>query len=154
MLDTIIRYLSLTFVDADDPHSAKFSRHSVPTVAPWNPQQALYTGGQLLPSSSDARQQFPPQGCSCSSMTLAAHWPGAHEYTPLWVTTPAWDDNWTEVEVRKELCRRLCWSSLSLVSGHTSYITASKRTPAELFLIEPANVSFGDLWSVGYSCLM
>lgn len=77
-------------------------------------------------------------------MTLGVRWSGAYEHTPLWVTTPGWDDSWTEVQIRKELCRRLCWSALSLVSGHTSYVTASKRIPAELFLIEPANVSLCD----------
>jgi hypothetical protein len=147
MLDMIMRCLSLTFLDADNPHSAKFSRRSVPTIAPhtWNlPQQVLYPGDHLLSTPGDAQPQYPIQGCSCSSMSLGTRWPGAYEYTPLWVSTPGWDDSWTEVEVRKELCRRLCWSALSLVSGHTSYVTATKRSPAELFLIEPANVSLGD----------
>lgn len=142
MLDMIIRCLSLTFLDVDNPHSAKFSRRSVPTIAPWNPpQEVLYPGDGLLSTPNDAQPQYPSQPCSCSSMTLGARWPGAYNYTPLWVTTPGWDDSWTEVEVRKELCRRLCWSALSLVSGHTSYVTATKCSPAELFLIEPANVS-------------
>ncbi|OAX40959.1 hypothetical protein K503DRAFT_562213 [Rhizopogon vinicolor AM-OR11-026] len=142
MLDMIIRCLSLTFIDLENPHSAKFSRRSVPTIAPhtWNtPLQVLYSGDHLLSTSDDSQPRYPLQGCSCSSMTLGARWSGAYEYTPLWVSAPGWDDSWTEAEVRKELCRRLCWSALSLVSGHTSYITATKRSPAELFLIEPAN---------------
>ncbi|KAG0701405.1 hypothetical protein DFH29DRAFT_927092 [Suillus ampliporus] len=142
MLDMIIRGLGLTFLDIDDPHSAKFSPRSVPTIAPhtWTaPRQILHPADHLLATSNDIQPRYPVQGCSCSSMTLGQRWPGAYEYTPLWVTTPAWDGNWSEAEVRKEGCRRLCWSALSLIAGHTSYVTARKHSPVELFLREPAN---------------
>lgn len=142
MLDMIIHGLGLTFLDVDNPHSAKFSPRSVPTITPhtWNPpRQAVYPTDRLLATPSVTQSQYPLKGCSCSSMTLGQRWPAAYEHTPLWVTTPAWDDNWSEAEVRKEGCRRLCWSALALIAGHTSYATAEKRVPPELFLREPAN---------------
>lgn len=147
MLDMIIHGLGLTFLDVDNPHSAKFSPRSVPTITPhtWNPpRQAVYPTDRLLATPSVTQSQYPLKGCSCSSMTLGQRWPAAYEHTPLWVTTPAWDDNWSEAEVRKEGCRRLCWSALALIAGHTSYATAEKRIPPELFLREPANVSLSD----------
>ncbi|KAG1745927.1 uncharacterized protein EDB91DRAFT_1049694 [Suillus paluster] len=142
MLDMIIRSLGLTFLDIDSPHSAKFSPLSVPTITPhtWvSPRQVVYPADNLLATLNDTQSRHSLQGCSCSSMTLGQRWSRAYEYTPLWVTTPAWDDNWSETEVRKEGCRRLCWSALSLIAGHTSYVTSRKLSPAELFLGEPAN---------------
>ncbi|KAG1822857.1 uncharacterized protein BJ212DRAFT_1264145 [Suillus subaureus] len=142
MLDMIIRSLGLTLLDVDNPYSAKFSPRSVPTIAPhsWSPpRQAVYPTDHLLATPNITQPRYPLEGCSCFSMTLGQRWPAAYEYTPLWVTTPGWDDNWSEAEVRKEGCRRLCWSALALIAGHTSYITAEKRTPTELFLREPAN---------------
>lgn len=138
ILDMIIRSLGLTLLDVDNPHSAKFSPRSVPHT--WSPpQQAVYPTDRLLATPTDTEPRYPLERCSCSSMTLGQRWPAAYEHTPLWVTTPAWDDNWSEAEVRKEGCRRLCWSALALIAGHTSYVTAEKRVPTELFLREPAN---------------
>lgn len=142
MLDMIIRSLGMTSLDIDNPRSAKFSPRSVPMIAPhtWSPpRQAVYPTGHLLATPNVAQPRYPLEGCSCSSMTLGQCWPASHEYTPLWVTTPAWDDNWSEAEVRKEGCRRLCWSALALIAGHTSYATAERRIPTDLFLREPAN---------------
>lgn len=152
MLDMIIRSLGMTSLDIDDPRSAKFSPRSVPVIAQhtWSPpRQAVYPTGHLLATPNVAQPRYPLEGCSCSSMTLGQCWPASYEYTPLWVTTPAWDDNWSEAEVRKEGCRRLCWSALALIAGHTSYATAEKRIPTELFLREPANVSLGDPYQSG-----
>lgn len=142
MLDMIIRGLGLTLLDVDNPHSAKFSHRSVPTIAPhtWSPpRQTVYPTDHSLTTPNITQPRYPLEACSCSSITLGQRWPAAYEYTPLWVTTPAWDDNWSEAEVRKEGCRRLCWSALALIAGHTSYVTAEKRTPTEFFLGEPAN---------------
>ncbi|KAG1751227.1 hypothetical protein EDB19DRAFT_1628599 [Suillus lakei] len=142
MLDMIIRGLGLTFLDVDNPHSAKFSPRSVPNIAPhtWSPpRQVVHQADHLLATPNVTHPRYPLEGCSCSSMTLGQRWPAAYEYTPLWVSTPAWDDNWSEAEIRKEGCRRLCWSALALIAGHTSYVTSDKRIPAELFLREPAN---------------
>jgi len=44
-------------------------------------------------------------------------------------------------EIRKEECRRLCWSTLGLISGHTSYAAAANWRSLDLFMVEPSNYS-------------
>ncbi|KNZ81288.1 Quinic acid utilization activator, partial [Termitomyces sp. J132] len=104
MLDSIIRSLSLTFVDADNPKTTKFS-----------------------------------PGCSCRSLTLITYQQESSEQTPLWTLTPAWNDRWNDAEIKKESCRRLCWSSMILAAGHVSYTTAHRSGILKLFISDPAN---------------
>ncbi|EGN98357.1 hypothetical protein SERLA73DRAFT_123675 [Serpula lacrymans var. lacrymans S7.3] len=158
MLDTIIRSLSLTFLDANDPHASKFAPRTVPTVpvahsnTSWSPSDVPpaypiprtyypssgvnynYSSTQVSTSSTKV-----DKGCSCASLSLGQRWSGASEHTPLWLSTPAWDENWTDGEIRKESCRRLCWSALMLTAGHSSYTNSCNRLGPELFLVEPAN---------------
>jgi hypothetical protein len=138
MLDTIIRTLSLTFVDMDDPASTRFSPRSVPSVM--FASQSSATNLSLNTGVDNTRSPYLRQGCSCASRSLGQRWAAAHEYTPLWLSSPAWDSSWSEAEIRKEACRRLCWSTLELTAGHTAYVTSAYRTPSELFVLEPANV--------------
>lgn len=135
VLDSIIRSLSLTLVDADDPNATHFSRGSVPAV-PDRPQQR----SAWLPEPLSVPHPSDTAGCSCSSLTLVEHWPSATEHTPLWAPTPAWNVSWSEGEIRKESCRRLCWSSMILAAGHISYTTANRAHAPDLFIADPANV--------------
>ncbi|KDQ27287.1 hypothetical protein PLEOSDRAFT_1076525 [Pleurotus ostreatus PC15] len=78
---------------------------------------------------------FPTRTCSCIP-TDAAHPPDAFS---TWAYPLPWDSSWTEVQVRDEECRRLCWSALSLVSTYTSQCAAFNRDPPNLFLTDPSN---------------
>ncbi|KAG6377047.1 hypothetical protein JVT61DRAFT_1096 [Boletus reticuloceps] len=137
LVDTIIRTLALTFVDMEDLASARYSPRSVPSVRPASRSWA--TNSLLDAGVENTQSPYPWQGCSCTSRSLGQLWPAASEYTPLWLSSPGWDSTWSEAEIRKETCRRLCWSTLVLVAGHTAYITSVNRTPSELFILEPAN---------------
>ncbi|KLO16752.1 hypothetical protein SCHPADRAFT_847678, partial [Schizopora paradoxa] len=77
--------------------------------------------------------------CVCMKLSLVANWPQANEHTPMWLCTPAWHPDWTEAEIRREECRRLCWNTLSLTAGYTSYRAALGVSQHELFVIQPAN---------------
>lgn len=152
MLDSIIRSLSLTFVDADDPNTSIFSPGTVPAVlerkSTWFPDPASFTDfNPHMPPNPKlfGHQPHSPlqngndHGCSCRSMTLE-HQPEGSEHTPLWASTPAWKASWSEGEIRKESCRRLCWSSMILAAGHASYTTAHRSHALNLFISDPSNV--------------
>jgi hypothetical protein len=167
MLDSIIRSLSLTCIDSGHPAISVFSPRSVPAVPSsaeqrtptrsWsNPEPSSHTSISLIadPSSisgfSTPTPLHPdpggsstsvPQGCVCHSLSLGEYWPRALDHTPLWTATPTWDRNWTEGDIRKESCRRLCWSSMVLAAAHSSYSTANKGMGLDLFISDPANVS-------------
>lgn len=144
MLDTIIRTLSLTLVDMGDPASTRFYPRSVPSVV--SASQSWATNPSLDTGVDNAYSPYPWQGCSCVFRSLGRCSVIAHEYTPLWLSSPAWDSSWSESEIRKEICRRLCWSTLVLAAGHTSYLTSASRIPADLFILEPANVCILPRW--------
>ena len=136
MLDSIIRSLSLTLVDADDPNATMFSPGSVPVVT--SPKRTVWFPDEPLSRDSPDGNE---NGCSCHQITLGEQWSSAAEHAPLWGSTPAWDESWTEGEIRKESCRRLCWSSMTLAAGHISYTTAHRSQGLDLFISDPANVS-------------
>lgn len=141
ILDQIIRTLSLTFLDADDPNASTFVRQEVPRVraAPNHPKPDHDSSpGSPFESISSSQTET----CDCVSLSLGYQWSGAHEHTPLWLSTPAWDASWSDGEIRKESCRRLCWSTVILAAGHSSYTTASKAGGLDLFVTEPANVRY------------
>ncbi|KAF7365037.1 Zn(2)-C6 fungal-type domain-containing protein [Mycena venus] len=137
-LDSIIRSLSLTLVDCNEPSTSIFSPGKVPAVtdAPmhmgYGPQSHNYPYSSALPVSTD-------RGCSCNSLTLREQWPEALEHTPLWAQTPAWNPTWTDAEIRKESIRRLCWSSIVLAAGHSSYSSANRAHTVNLFIADPSN---------------
>lgn len=138
-LDSIIKCLSLTVVDANDPTTTTFISGSVPVVPELQMQSGIWFP---KPLQSNAYQDQRTVGCSCSSLTLIQHWSSAAEHTPMWALTPAWNLDWTEAEIRKESCRRLCWSSIILIAGNTSYNIANrKHAILDLFIGDPANVS-------------
>lgn len=136
MLDAIIRGLSLTLIDAGDPETSVFTRGTVPAV-PDHERPA----SPLWPSSEDSAP-----GCNCASLTLGQHWPATQDHCPMWHATPAWNNSWSEAEIRKESCRRLCWSSITLSAGHTTYASDNnRRGPGNLFMTDPANVTISPL---------
>ncbi|KAF9568802.1 hypothetical protein CPC08DRAFT_624611 [Agrocybe pediades] len=149
MLDSIIRSLSLTHVDADDPNASLFSPGTVPVVDSPRPQTSWLPASPSSPNShlpmhpynGMPAQPAPDVGCSCNTITLAHKWPQVAEHAPLWGQTAAWDPSWTEAEIRKESCRRLCWSAMFLAAGHISYATARRGggLDYDLFISDPAN---------------
>ncbi|KAJ7189857.1 hypothetical protein GGX14DRAFT_484326 [Mycena pura] len=139
MLDSIIRSLSLTMVDANDPNTTIFVPGKVPVVAsthqavhPMRNGQCDYPYSTALPVSTDC-------GCSCLSLTLKEQWPQTMDHTPLWAQTPAWSASWSEAEIKKESCRRLCWSSMILAAGHSNYSYVNRLRSVDLFIADPAN---------------
>lgn len=149
MLDSIIRSLSLTLVDADDPSTSVFPPGSVPTVRSQKflPSTARFSDQppiRILRDNSSAQHtslnsSHGGDDCLCNSMTLRECWPTSREHAPLWGATPAWNEGWSEGEIRKESCRRLCWSSLILAAGHVSYTMAHRSKGLDLFISNPAN---------------
>ncbi|KAK7469383.1 hypothetical protein VKT23_003858 [Stygiomarasmius scandens] len=143
MLDSIIRSLSLTSVDFNDPQASVFTPGEVPAIGTTSAKQwsqpSTAIPGHSFPYPTSASTSIGTSGCSCATLTLGKHWPSSLEYAPMWTSTPAWDPSWTEAEVRKESCRRLCWSAISLAAGHVSYAMASHSHGLDLFIADPAN---------------
>ncbi|KDQ62535.1 hypothetical protein JAAARDRAFT_189840 [Jaapia argillacea MUCL 33604] len=152
MLDSIIRGLSLTFLDADDPQASLFAPRTVPSVTcaktgnHWMASSAQHhslpsfdPSTHHSPSTHRAPGASPSDGCTCLYMSLGKNWPHALEHTPLWLSTPTWDPEWSDAEIRKEECRRLCWSTVFLAAGHSSYSWADRSQGLDLFVIDPAN---------------
>jgi hypothetical protein len=153
ILDSIIRLLGITHLDANDPAASKFTRHAVPAVDASSEQyfsaSQSFTSSMSIPSPTQrcAQQQQSAvdtttsgSRCPCDTLSLVSQWPEAQSQVPGWLTTPMWNPEWTEGEIKKEECRRLCWSTLLLVSGHTSYSDAVNWRLQELFMVEPSNV--------------
>lgn len=124
MLDSIIRALALTAIDAADASASVFAPRVVPAIAS---------------HQTSALGEAPQQGCSCQALSLGQNWPMASNFTPLWLHTAAWDQTWSEAEIRKEESRRLCWSSLCLAAAHTSHSAAFSQAPLDFYLIQPSN---------------
>ena len=120
MLDSIIRALALTTLDAGDPAASVFSPRAVPAVR-----------------GAPARGA---RGCACESFSLGHNSRSSRTHTPLWAATPAWSPAWGVAEIRREECRRLCWSALHLFAGHTAHAAAFAAAPLDFFCIQPANV--------------
>ena len=120
LLDRIIHVLSLCSMDRDDRFASSFLPRDVPIV---------YTpDGYMLPDR-----------CSCLLFTpTSTPFPD-----PLSVTASCeapWDNNASDNDIRKEECRRLCWSALSLISSYTAHCSAFHMEPVELSLADPSNV--------------
>ncbi|KIJ54399.1 hypothetical protein M422DRAFT_222008 [Sphaerobolus stellatus SS14] len=122
MMDSIIRGLGLTAIDADHPNVSKFAQRGVP----------------IVPIAENARVSR-QNGCSCRSLTLGSVSRSSHEHTPLWTATAAWNPDWNIAEIRKEESRRLCWSALQLAAGHTSHAAAFSTASFDYYCIQPSN---------------
>nr|BCA90180.1 hypothetical protein PC_1229 [Pleurotus citrinopileatus] len=153
-LDSLIRSMALTVLDAEDPTTTHFPPGDVPRASiteftgtePLAVQIPLNAISRTARSSAHHRSPFHPQpalstneSCSCNEHTLSACWPDTMEHVPLWAYTPAWDNSWDDGQITRESCRRLCWSAMTLAAGHMSYTTATKGTPLDLFIADPSN---------------
>ncbi|KAF7298870.1 Zn(2)-C6 fungal-type domain-containing protein [Mycena indigotica] len=137
MLDSLIRSLSLTKMDKNDPNASVFYPGQVPEV-PSPPHH--------LVRSMDNQYDYPlanplpsNRTCSCLSLTLKEQWAQTMEVAPLWAQTPAWNSEWSEAELKQEACRRLCWSAMILAAGHSNYSYTSRTRSMELFISDPSN---------------
>ena len=120
-LDRIIQVLSLCTLDDHDPDTSIFSPRAVPAV--------------FIPES-----YRPPKRCCCvvSAQSVGSNpMDGYHSYSSV---NPPWNPNWSDAEIRKEECRRLCWVALALVASYTFQCSAFQREPMQFALSEPANV--------------
>ncbi|KAI0060933.1 hypothetical protein BV25DRAFT_1857983 [Artomyces pyxidatus] len=171
ILDSVIRVLALTTLDAGNPNVSKYAARSVPALPSQAPSLPTYAPSNALSNQpyGNASQAYVPslysniehhhqqthipapyaatlpvhdrssERCGCDSLSLGQNWPEAHEQTPFWAYSPAWNYEWSEGDVRKEECRRLSWSALTLAAGYSSYTAASNGKPLDLFMIEPSN---------------
>ncbi|KAI0633498.1 hypothetical protein C8Q77DRAFT_1157703 [Trametes polyzona] len=121
LLDSIITVLLLTTIDQEDPLASRFPPHSAPIVR----MPAGYRRPARCACIDDPSS--PPSSTSNEHL--------AHSYS----YNPPWDPRWSETEIRKEECRRLCWSALTLVSAYTAQCSAFYIEPVELKLADPAN---------------
>lgn len=76
-----------------------------------------------------------PNRCNCTNQLTS---PVDHNSLYL-ASNPSWDTS--PEEMRKEECRRICWSALNLVASYTAQCAAFHEEPLELYLTEPSNVS-------------
>jgi uncharacterized protein YkuJ len=149
ILDSILRLLAMTDLDANNPTASKFSRNAVPVVEV-SSENSVFTSEShqnlmSVPSPTHQGSQLtdasiPESGCSCDKLSLGSQWPEAHKQVPFWVSTPMWNQEWSEGEIKKEECRRVCWSALMLVSGQTAFAAAVNWRIQDLFMLEPSNV--------------
>ncbi|KAH9993709.1 hypothetical protein BJV74DRAFT_770667 [Russula compacta] len=153
ILDSIIRSLAMQYLDASNPTASTFVRNTVPVVQVSSEKYVSTSQHYTSISKASPPQQYVQQqqiavdptirtsSCPCNELSLGSQWPEAQEKVPYWTATPTWNREWTEGEIRREECRRLCWSTLMLVSGQTSYANATKWGFIDLFMIEPSNYS-------------
>lgn len=150
ILDSIIRALTMTHLDSNNPAASRFASSGMPVTdaRPVNYFPATEHNPTALSTRQYVQQPHIPAeptvhtpGCSCDELSLGRHWPEAQRQVPLWVATPTWNREWSEGEIKREEYRRLCWSALMLVSGHTSYAAAANWRHSDFFVMEPSNYS-------------
>lgn len=111
LMDRIIVNLSLQLQDRADPDVIRCDPHSVPSV----------NIGQV-----------PPKRCCCFHVPLPQDFSFAYN--------PPWDPDWDANEMRKEECRRICWSALTLIATHTAQCAAFHQDPLPLKLSDASQV--------------
>ncbi|KAI1786833.1 hypothetical protein LXA43DRAFT_1168655 [Ganoderma leucocontextum] len=164
LLDSLIRLLSLTTLDADRPdaHYAIFATYARSVRGSMGPRFNDHTGTNAHPHPFS-----PPEGnspsetvdiaglgiqvpgpargfaaqCTCAKYTLKEQWPTVSEVAPLWEMTTMWPDGLLEGEFRKEECRRLVWSSVMLIAGQNAFTSADAAAlgRTELFIKDYRN---------------
>lgn len=144
ILDSLIRSMAIAYLGEDDTDTSAFSPRSVTVINisnhpevprgiysnDHNPIPSSYSGPLLQNSKNSGDEDI---GCNCSEFALNNHWASVDEYAPLWAATPAWDPLWSEGDIRKESCRRLCWSSMILATAYVSFGIAMGASCAELY---------------------
>ena len=146
----------MTHLDSDNSATSRFSRNGMRVMdsrsMAYSPAEYNHNPSSV-PTSLSTRQyvQQPHMAvgptihisrCSCDELSLGHQWPEGQRQVPLWVASPTWNREWSEGEIRKEECRRLCWSALMLISGHTSYAAATNWRHSDFFVTEPSNVRY------------
>lgn len=136
---SIVNYSPTSGSWAPNLPSASTLSRAVPSLSPTShhslgPRTGSPATNPPTPSNSPT--------CSCGNLTLGQNWTHARDLTPLWLMTPAWNGDDSDAEARKEECRRVVWSAVTLVAGYTSFVASMNAVPImDLFLMEPANVS-------------
>jgi hypothetical protein len=149
ILDSILRLLAMTDLDANNPTASTFAPNAVPTVEVSSEKYVstseCHQNSMSVPSPTQQCESLidttiPESRCPCNKLLLGSQWPEAHKQVPFWVSTPMWNREWPEGEIKKEECRRVRWSALMLVSGQTSFADAVNWRFQDLFMLEPSNV--------------
>ncbi len=160
LLDSLIRLLSLTTLDADRPEahyaifatSARssggqpmFNDHTGSYAHPFAPPEGISPQVTIdipkLGSHTPGPVMGTATGCACLKYALKEQWPTVSEVAPLWEMTTMWPDGLHEGEIRKEECRRLVWSSVMLSAGQNGYTAADAELDrTELFIKDHRNV--------------
>jgi hypothetical protein len=136
-LDNIIRVLPLTYLDANDPDASRFTPGSVPVVHNICADSMSTSNKDSSTARGNLSHHDRDRRCSCIPPNTPL--PPDH-FSSYWSYPLPWDSTWSASEVRKEECRRLCWSALNLVTSYTSQCALFNREPPDLFLSDPANV--------------
>ncbi|KAL0065315.1 hypothetical protein AAF712_007649 [Marasmius tenuissimus] len=124
LLSGLIRSLTLTTIDSNDPDVCRFAQNAVPCVQ-LLPSQALSQRCICIPS--DAQQ--PPDSYSTWSYPLP------------------WDPSWSDIQIKDEECRRLVWCALGMAAQHTVQSAAlhdqnnmeGSEEGEELWICNPSN---------------
>ncbi len=166
VLDNLICSLSMSVLDRNDQRASQFGSRTVPIVSAvpdhhpprngsWSPPVSvlLSAAPSLSPTIRHplgTRTESPntslvisanAPSCVCNALTLGHNWRYANDLTPLWLMTPAWAPDASDPEIRKEECRRVVWSSVTLVAGYTSYVASLNAMPQlRLSLMDASNV--------------
>lgn len=154
-LDALVRCLSLTTLDVDDPRATVFAPRAVPIVVadtppitPPVPMLDLWASGvdphaDALHALGSTGVDVPPGTwrCGCEKYSLGYHWPLVRDLAPQWSEMPMWPKNVSPGELLKEECRRLAWSSVMLTATHTTKSTAGTDWETQhLWIKDPSNV--------------
>ncbi|KAH8107663.1 hypothetical protein BXZ70DRAFT_1013538 [Cristinia sonorae] len=110
LMDRIIVNLSLQLGDITDPDATNFEENAVPSVI--------------------IDHYTTPKRCCCFNVPLPQEFSFAYN--------PPWDPHWNADEMRKEECRRICWSALTLIATHTAQCAAFHQEPLALQLADPS----------------
>ncbi|KAI0784700.1 hypothetical protein C8Q75DRAFT_723967 [Abortiporus biennis] len=119
-VDRIITSQSLTLTDLADPDTPTYTSREIPMIR--------------YPC-----EHIAPQRCGCQNPPSSPISPISDHFSLSFSFNPPWDPNWSLEEIRKEECRRICWSALTLVASHTAQCAAFHEEPLELSLANPAN---------------
>ncbi|KAH9949097.1 hypothetical protein B0H21DRAFT_169579 [Amylocystis lapponica] len=119
-LDRIIQILCLCTIDAHDPDASTFSPHAVPVV---------YVSDNYRSSKK----------CVCHTLSPGTVVDPLDECSTCFAFAAPWDPHWSDTEIRKEECRRLCWGALSLVANYMLQCSAFRQEPQDFALSDPCN---------------
>ena len=124
-LDNIIRYLSLTCIDVNEPGVSRFAPRNVPIVSECHADGAF----------KDIRHSH-HRKCMCIPSTTAV----PQDHFSHWSYPLPWDSSWSLADIKKEETRRFCWSALNLVASYSSRCVLFQKKLPDFYLSNPTNV--------------